>query len=101
VAKDYGKCGDEISARYILVGWSFGRMIVMTMAARFPKFYSRLVLVVTAPIDGFTFMGQKPTATKEEALSSPFATLVQDAIDKKDKSFFYKIANDVHTILQN
>jgi pimeloyl-ACP methyl ester carboxylesterase len=88
VAKDDGKCEDEISARYVLVGWSLGGMIVMTMAARYPKFYSRLVLVATGPIDGLKSMGQNPTATKEEVLSSPFVTQGQEAIEKKDKSFF-------------
>lgn len=56
----------EISAKYILVGWSIGGMVVMTMATKYSNYYSRLVLVGSGPIDGLKFASKDKHITKEE-----------------------------------
>jgi pimeloyl-ACP methyl ester carboxylesterase len=52
VAKDAGMAEEEISARFVVVGWSFGGMVVITLASKYPAYYSRLVLVASGPIGG-------------------------------------------------
>lgn len=55
VAESQGYTNEMISARYVLVGWSFGGMVVMTMATKYNTFYSRLVLVASGPMDNTLF----------------------------------------------
>jgi pimeloyl-ACP methyl ester carboxylesterase len=69
VAKEEGKCDEEIAARYILVGWSLGGMVVMTMATKYASYYSRIVLVASGPVSGLKFPkpnSSEPCETKAE-----------------------------------
>ena len=77
IAHKEGRPHEMIAARFIIVGWSFGGMIVMTLAARYPEFYSRLVLVGSGPIDGMKF---GDVNTKEEFLTLPYIKLAQEAL---------------------
>lgn len=77
IANKEGRPKEMIAARFIIVGWSFGGMVVMTLAARYPDFYNRLVLVASGPINGMNFGN---ASTKEEFLTLPYIKLAGDAI---------------------
>jgi pimeloyl-ACP methyl ester carboxylesterase len=52
-------------------------MVVMTLASKYPAYYSRLVLVASGPIGGLKF---GPVETKEELFALPYVAFAEEAL---------------------